>query len=81
LELLKGRNQNCCGDLFYSLTAQNTSRATPFEDFINTALNYLEYMNIFFSADDIGLGIYTSSGMWNLRADIYAWKCLKYWPE
>jgi hypothetical protein len=42
---LRGRDQNCCGDPFYSLTAHNTSRAMPFEDFINTALNYLKYVN------------------------------------
>jgi hypothetical protein len=79
-----GRNENCSGDSFYSLTAQNNSRATPFEDFINTALNYLnlcENMNIFFFTDeDIDPGICTSSGVWNIRADVYAWKCFRYWP-
>jgi len=40
-----GRNQKCSNDPFYSLTVQNTTRATPFEDFINIAPNYLKYVD------------------------------------
>jgi 7 transmembrane receptor (rhodopsin family). len=40
-----GRNKNCSGYPFYSLTAQNTLSIMSFEDTLNTALYYLKYMN------------------------------------
>lgn len=70
----------------------------PVEGFISTALNYLKYVNkyvnIFVSTDEDIVPDICSSGVCDvradiygqtttsrhLRADIYAWKCFKYSP-